>query len=211
MISPNSINLTLSSSNQKLTALKIPQDRGSRIVGGIRADIADYPYLIGLFYHTRYDTWYQTCGGTILNHNTILTASHCTFDKDHSNFAIRAGSSRISYGGQFMTVRSIVEHPYYDDNTLNNDISIMKLNGYLVYGIGVQAIGLPPLDLEVPDNMRAKISGWGSLTVGGPGPETLKAALVPIVSKQKCMQAYPGDVRPDQICAGKTGVVREIF
>ena len=180
-------------------------------MGGIKADIADYPYQVGLFYRSSYGTWYQTCGGTILSYNTILTASHCTFSKNHRNFAIRAGSSRISYGGQFVSVKTIIEHPYYDDVSLNNDVSIMKLSTYLVFQIGVQPIDLPAMDFEVPDNIKAKISGWGALTVGGPGPEILKAALVPIVSKEKCMQAYPGDVRPDQICAGKTGVVSEVL
>lgn len=183
------------------------QDRGGKIVGGVKADIADYPYQIGLFYRSPYNTWYQSCGGAILNHNTILCASHCTVNKNHRNFAVRAGSTKISYGGQFIKVKTIFEHPYYDDITLYSDISILKLVSHLTFGVGVNAIGLPPMDLEVPENMKARITGWGSLSVGGPGPETLKAALVPIVSNENCMKAYPGDVRMDQICAGKTGVV----
>lgn len=49
-----------------------PQKEG-RIVGGEETTIENHPYQIGLFYNRRH-----SCGGTVLNVNTILSAAHCT-------------------------------------------------------------------------------------------------------------------------------------
>lgn len=49
------------------------QPRGGRIVGGSDSRIEDFPYQISLRFNGRH-----TCGGSILNANTVLSAAHCT-------------------------------------------------------------------------------------------------------------------------------------
>ena len=49
------------------------QFRGGRIVGGVDSRIEDFPYIISLRFNGRH-----TCGGSILNENTVLSAAHCT-------------------------------------------------------------------------------------------------------------------------------------
>lgn len=56
-----------------LRILTKEQMRGGRIVGGSDADIANYPYQIALFFGQGH-----TCGGSILNTNTVISAAHCT-------------------------------------------------------------------------------------------------------------------------------------
>lgn len=45
-----------------------------RIVGGEEAEIENYPYQVSLRYITSH-----TCGASILNNMTILTAAHCMY------------------------------------------------------------------------------------------------------------------------------------
>lgn len=47
--------------------------RGGRIVGGSDSRIEDHPHQIALFYFRRH-----TCGASVLNENTIVSAAHCT-------------------------------------------------------------------------------------------------------------------------------------
>lgn len=44
-----------------------------RIVGGVDTDIENFPYQIALFFNQRF-----TCGGSIFNPTTIVSAAHCT-------------------------------------------------------------------------------------------------------------------------------------
>ena len=60
----------------ELNAMRINVNRpfrGGRIVGGVDSKIEDFPYQISLRYNGRH-----TCGGSILNGNTVLSAAHCT-------------------------------------------------------------------------------------------------------------------------------------
>lgn len=49
------------------------QSRGGRIVGGSDSTIESHPYIIALQFRGRH-----SCGGSIINENTILSAAHCT-------------------------------------------------------------------------------------------------------------------------------------
>lgn len=57
------------------------------------------------FYNTAF-----TCGGSILNTNTILSAAHCTFSRDHNEFQILAGQTNRRQGN-LTAVSEVREHP----------------------------------------------------------------------------------------------------
>lgn len=65
--------------------------RAANIVGGSKASSGQFPYIVTL------TTSDALCGAVLINSNTILTASHCTFDESGNEIAasaytIRAGS-----------------------------------------------------------------------------------------------------------------------
>ena len=49
-----------------------PQGEDKRIVGGMPAEPNEFPWIVGLSVN---DTWF--CGGSLINHNWVLTAAHC--------------------------------------------------------------------------------------------------------------------------------------
>ena len=66
----------------------------AEIVGGEEAP-DPIPWQVSL-----QDGGWPFCGGTILNNNTILSAAHCFYQQSWSDLKIRAGSRKVSKGGQ---------------------------------------------------------------------------------------------------------------
>ena len=126
--------------------------------------------------------------------------------RDTKAFAVRAGSSRISDGGQFIKANEVIEHELYDDWELTHDIVILKLEQNLVFSASVRAIELPPQNFDVPHGSVASISGWGDLeSKAYRYPEILQTTPVPVVGNFQCQTIYREVIRSDQLCAGEPG------
>lgn len=75
----------------------IPRKEASiLIVGGSPASAGQFPYIVTV------TTDSTICGGVLIGANTVLTASHCTFNQDGSQtspsvYTIRAGSLVSKY------------------------------------------------------------------------------------------------------------------
>lgn len=173
-----------------------------RIVTGNDSYIEDYPYQVSVRYAA-----YHTCGGGILNENTIITAGHCVYGRISTLFSVRVGSSFKSRDGQIIAVIVVYLHEEYDEEDLVNDIAILKLSENLVYGVGVQPIALPPVELELEVGTSTILAGWGRLQYGGISPDQLQSVILPVVDREVCAEAYLRwtivGVGADQFCAGE--------
>jgi trypsin len=189
-----------------LNAIRILGDRqpsrGGRIVGGNDADIENHAYQIGLFYNRRH-----SCGGSVLNANTILSAAHCTSGRVQTNFQILAGSSFISRVESLAIATGLVEHPQYNDWTAENDIVVLKLANNLVFGSSIRPLPLPVPNFDVQSGAPCNISGWGDLEFrGGRYPDRLQNVIVPAMTNQECQIIYDEEeILPTHICAGEFG------
>lgn len=107
---------------------------------------------------------------------------------------------------QTINVVQIISHEkYHKPLRYAHDIALLKLAKPAVLGKGVGLVCLSNPNNPLPiDNLNKKcwITGWGTLTSGGSQPKVLQEASVPLVSKKRCLRAYPGKIGDSMICAG---------
>ncbi len=178
--------------------------RSGRIVGGDDADIEDYPWQVALMQGTT-----QFCGGSVIGEEWILTAAHCVVGPWTAEY-IRAGVTNITDSNQDIAVAEIIVHPDYVSATAGYDIALIKvaepfdLTDPAVGSIHIVTQADADDGLTDPD-VASAVSGWGSLSSGGPSPDILQVVYVPIVSNEDAMDPglyAPGSITDDMLCAG---------
>lgn len=184
----------------QLNAVKFVK-RGGRIIGGVDSRIEDFPYMIGLFFNRRH-----TCGGSILNENTVISAAHCTYGRNHNNFQILAGSSSISQG-ELVAVSRVVEHPNYDDFELFNDVVVLKLEVNLVFSDRIRPLPLPSIGFQVAPGRPTILAGWGALEWNtNRFPDIIQSVTKPALSNEECQRIYENEIILDShVCSGENG------
>ncbi len=149
------------------------------------------------------------CTGTLIAPELVLTAGHCgsltgavlatPIAFPPGAIDVRIGSNKLP-GGQRIAVRQALVDPSYL-LTSGSDITLLQLTAPAaqtptpIAGTGQRALWNP--------GVSETIAGWGTTSEGGPTPDTLQQAEVPIVADPACAATYPGSFETDtQVCAG---------
>ena len=186
----------------------------SRIVGGDTApDII--PWQVHVHYSPRNRCFPNSgtcsCGGTILNENTILSAAHCFYPFETANYIEAGIKVEGSSKSQKIDVSEVILHPLYNSSrqvaTHDNDIAILKLEEPLTFNANVLPASLPDATLNPEFKEEfAYVSGWGTTSRGGPTSKDLKFVSIPILEVSKCVNLNsdytPSEITTNMICAG---------
>ncbi|XP_072211073.1 transmembrane protease serine 5-like isoform X1 [Excalfactoria chinensis] len=176
---------------------------GSRVVGGVDAAPGRWPWQVSVSHGSRH-----RCGGSVLAPRWIVTAAHCvhSYRRSVSGWMVRAGVTRGSAKQEAgLPVERVISHPLYNDNSMDYDIALMKLRVPLNFSDTIGALCLLPSHQDLLPGTPCWVSGWGytrpdqaQLT------ETLKEALVPLISTQRCNSScmYAGELTARMLCAG---------
>ncbi|XP_034240718.1 trypsin alpha-3-like [Thrips palmi] len=179
-----------------------PQD--IRIIGGDDVDIAQFPYQVALFYFDEF-----RCGGSILNENFILTAAHCLHDvKFDWHVSIRAGSTKRSFGGQYIRASKIAMGEGFTMKKLHNDVGIVKLETPLNFTDLVRPVELVDVGSEPQPGSTITLSGWGVTNENSNvAPEGLRTTTVKAVNRLVCSVPYflINRITKDMFCAAALG------
>jgi secreted trypsin-like serine protease len=163
------------------------------IVGGTPVSDGKYPFMA--FLETRFtDGTGGTCGGTLIDQDSVLTAAHCLVNPQTS---ASASSVRVAVGGtvlskpQFLlrTATAAVIAPTYDPRNQSNDAAVLKLDSAVK---GIKPIELATSgqnDLEKPGRVL-RVAGWGDTREGGPTPDRMNEVSLPVVSDATAKQAW---------------------
>ncbi|MCG2784937.1 MAG: trypsin-like serine protease [Anaerolineae bacterium] len=195
----------------------IPLDGNGKIVGGAPADPGEWPWQVALVSGNATILWSdQFCGGVLIAHQWVLTAGHCVTDNDGilvspTSIDVVAGIYDLwtpAPGYQRRDVIQIIRHPNYTNDTLHNDIALLKLASPITLGgSGATKAYVLPLVTSSSGNlagMNAWVTGWG-YTESEPGwPDELYEVQVPIYSNTVCNDAshYNGAILDSMLCAG---------
>ncbi|CAG4977667.1 unnamed protein product [Parnassius apollo] len=176
-----------------------------KIVGGSVTTIDQYPFATPLLYSWNLVTYWQACGGTIINNRAILTAAHCTVGDTASRWRIRVGSTWANSGGTVYNTAQIINHPDYNGRTLDNDVSILRAASTLIFSNVVQAGSIAGSNYNLADNQAVWAIGWGTTSVGGSLSEQLRHVQIWTVNQATCRTRYAEigmTVTDNMLCSG---------
>ncbi|KAL4905934.1 trypsin-like cysteine/serine peptidase domain-containing protein [Aspergillus multicolor] len=175
-----------------------------RITGGSEIPITQAPYQAALFVYGNFGG-----GGSILNHNTILTAAHCVSGPAPAAFNVRVGSSSYLSGGTLLNVSSVTKHPAYNQPVVyENDIAVLTLAENLTFGEAVQPVNLPAQAPFPSAGEHVFISGWGDTKTSGMIQAQLRGVTVDVLNQTECKSRYADYVIPitdGMFCNGVSG------
>ncbi|XP_066953771.1 trypsin-1-like isoform X1 [Macrobrachium rosenbergii] len=177
------------------------------IVGGNETYKGQFPYqvsfqerLLGVFVHF--------CGGVIISPNFVVTAAHCVLGADYTSpqgLRVVAGEYDLNHADgdeQKVHINFIIQHPFFDEITLENDIALLRLETPLVFNEYVAALELPEQEQDFTSEMCV-VTGWGSTHEGGGVSHIMRYTEIPVISDQHCRDFYILDeIFDSMVCAG---------
>lgn len=136
-----------------------------RIVNGTTSSIEAIPFQVSLQVHEGH-----SCGGAILNANTILTAAHC-FDllseyNPIDRWSVRVGSSYLQRDGSLHQVVEAKIHEQFVSETLDYDIALIKVEPPIEFSEAVRPVVVASNRDELHAGDVVQVSGWGRIEVG---------------------------------------------
>ncbi|XP_020300249.1 trypsin-1-like [Pseudomyrmex gracilis] len=174
----------------------------SRIVGGSATTITKYPYQVSIHYNDKLQ-----CGGSIISKQWILTAAHCVYGGKLSLFKVRVASTYYDKEGTMITgISSIIPHEWYDEDTYDYDVALIKLSAALKLSSKAKVVDLATPSTNIKTGSKAIVTGWGKTSLNGQSSKVLQTLTVPVIDQEICRKIFVRHriVTSTMLCAGYT-------
>ncbi|XP_035877226.1 transmembrane protease serine 11B-like [Phyllostomus discolor] len=172
---------------------------GNRIVNGKNAHVGAWPWQASMQWKGEHH-----CGASLISSRWLLSAAHCFVKRNNS------GDWTVNFGTllnePYMTrkVQNIISHENFSMAGIRDDIALVQLAEEISFSKYVRSICLPEATLKLSENDSVVVTGWGTLSMNGPLPNTLQEAFVNTIDNKVCNAPYALSnlVTDKMLCAG---------
>lgn len=213
MKTENTARIVLALSVLALTTVSAAVDVAPRIVGGSTAAAGDFPWQVALIGDIDDPFQSQFCGGSLIDEQWVLTAAHC-YDSASPGVYVAVGllDLDLAKSAVYAYSEEWIVHPAYDDDTLDNDIALIRLAAPLdLSGCAGSCAVIEPVSSADESTTayvgaQATVSGWGNMAATGDPDDwadELQYAQLNIMACTQTPSLYEsGDVTSNMFCAG---------
>ncbi|KAK2848576.1 hypothetical protein Q5P01_008410 [Channa striata] len=172
----------------------------NKIIGGQDAIPGSWPWQAGL-----YKSGSLFCGGSLISSQWVLTAAHCFPRTTTTGLVVYLGRQSLATASPnevSRTVAQVIKHASYNANTMNNDITLLKLSSAVTFTNYIMPVCVAATGSTFHSGTNVWITGWGT-TEDGNLASNLREAEVPIVGNKQCNCDY-GFIKilDNMMCAG---------
>jgi secreted trypsin-like serine protease len=132
----------------------------------IKSASTDYPWVASIWYSgPNDDYYYPICSGSLITQDAVLTAAHCLNSK--GTYLVQMGSNTLDEDNDdtFYEISRIWKHPRYDNETLLNDVGLLKLTTFQ-NEIKPMALATRGDLLAIRNIKKFEMFGWGNDQTG---------------------------------------------
>jgi len=152
------------------------------------------------------------CGGALVTDRHVITAAHCTKDKNKksfspSQFTVRVGEWDLGDADEYsieLAVSKFQAHPNFRPNGFYNDIAVFTLEKAVPFTQYIQPICLPTghFSDQLFTNQLPTALGWGTTYYDGQEVPRLRGVPLPVWTNEDCDKAYFQPITEVFLCAG---------
>ncbi|KAH8378841.1 hypothetical protein KR009_001728, partial [Drosophila setifemur] len=179
---------------------------GGRISGGQLASENQFPYQVGLSIEEPNDL-FSWCGAALISDRYLLTAAHCVENAKAINYYVGA-VQRLSPRQLIRTSQPEVHlHPGWNNQSLENDIALIRLPELVKFGASIKAIRLPGVASRQAsyEYYPAIASGWGRMNDDSAAiSDHLRWVQSFVESNEDCRYSF-ANIQATNICMDTTG------
>ncbi|KAL0828776.1 hypothetical protein ABMA28_003690 [Loxostege sticticalis] len=177
---------------------------GGRIWGGQSVNAGAQPHLGGLVI-TLTDGRTSICGSSLISNTRSVTAAHCWRSPGIAarQFTIVWASNRLMSGGTRQTTTNVVMHPQYNQNTLQNDVAVIRHN-HVNFNNNINRINLASGSNSYAGTW-AVAAGFGRTSDGGgaANPDKRQANLL-VITNDVCRRTFGNTIVASTLCVSTT-------
>lgn len=194
------------------------QSAQTRIVNGDKATTGQFPWQVAIYYEEPGYIPSRGCGGSIIHENWILSAAHCFYNLGDIKPLVYAGKTYVpeyATGNHETSLIGVTvfSHPNYNDNTLDNDIALLKLDRPINFNRCTSCEAIPIMT-EAKESLmdpgtNSIVSGFGTTTIDAKlqSDDLLYTNLT--ISSCETVDQYA--LTNSEIAAGKSVITSNMF